>query len=91
MCSGSYFPPAVRRVAIPKPSGGERISGIPTVGDRIAHTAAKVVIDTILDPIFHDDSFGYRPGRSALDAVALGLAEWSIAELVARPSSCTRG
>lgn len=71
MSSGSYFPPAVRCKAIPKRGGGERVLGIPTVADRVAQTAAKMVIEPIVEPIFHEDSFGYRPGRSALDAVAL--------------------
>ncbi|MEO1338139.1 MAG: group II intron reverse transcriptase/maturase, partial [Myxococcota bacterium] len=71
MCSGSYFPPPIRRVAIPKRKGGERILGIPTVADRVAQTAIKLVMEPLLEPFFHPDSFGYRPNRSALDAVAL--------------------
>ena len=71
MCSGSYFPLAVRRVAIPKPGGGERVLGILTVADRVAQTAAKMMLEPLLEPVFHDDSFGDRPGRSALDAVSL--------------------
>lgn len=69
--SGSYFPPAVKAVPIPKKSGGMRILGVPTVADRIAQTVVKHVLEPLLEPVFDRDSFGYRPGRSALDAVAL--------------------
>jgi RNA-directed DNA polymerase len=69
MSSGSYFPPPVRAVAIPKKSGGERILGVPTVADRVAQMVVKQVIETILDPIFLADSYGYRPKKSALEAV----------------------
>jgi len=71
MSSGSYFPPPVRAVAIPKKSGGERILGVPTVADRVAQMVAKRVIEPILDPIFLADSYGYRPHKSALDAVGV--------------------
>ena len=71
MSSGSYFPPPVRAVSIPKKSGGERILGVPTVGDRIAQMVVKQVIEPDLDPIFLEDSYGYRPGKSALDAVSV--------------------
>jgi RNA-directed DNA polymerase len=62
MSSGSYFPPPVKQVEIPKISGGFRKLSIPTVSDRTAQTVAKLIIEPILDPIFHPDSYGYRPG-----------------------------
>ncbi len=72
MSSGSYFPPPVRAVSIPKKSGdGERILGVPTVGDRIAQMVVKQLIEPDLDPIFLPDSYGYRPRKSALDAVGV--------------------
>jgi RNA-directed DNA polymerase len=71
MSSGSYFPPPVRAVSIPKKSGGERILGVPTVADRVAQTVVKQVIEPILDPIFLADSHGYRPKKSALDAIGV--------------------
>jgi group II intron reverse transcriptase/maturase len=72
MSSGSYFPPPVLAVAIPKKSGdGERILGVPAVSDRIAQTVVKQLIEPDLEPIFLPDSYGYRPRKSALDAVGV--------------------
>ena len=71
MTSGSYFPPPVKAVPIPKKSGGTRLLGVPTVADRVAQTVVKRVFEPVLEPVFDRDSFGYRPGRSALDAVGL--------------------
>jgi group II intron reverse transcriptase/maturase len=71
MSSGTYFPPPVRAVEIPKTGGGVRILGVPTVADRIAQTVVARVIQAEVEKIFHPDSYGYRPGRSAIDAVAV--------------------
>ena len=71
MSSGSYFPPPVRAVSIPKKSGGERILGVPTVGDRIAQMVVKQLIEPDMEAIFLPDSYGYRPGKSALQAVGV--------------------
>ncbi len=71
MSSGCYFPPPVKGVPIPKKSGGTRMLGVPTVSDRVAQTVVKMVLEPLLEPIFDRDSYGYRPGRSALDAVEL--------------------
>ena len=69
LASGSYFPPAVLQVKIPKHDGGERALGIPTVIDRIAQTVVKQALEPEVEPYFHPDSYGYRPGRSAHQAL----------------------
>jgi RNA-directed DNA polymerase len=71
MSSGSYFPPPVKAVAIPKKNGGERILGVPTVADRVAQMVVKMVLEPTVEPVFLSDSYGYRPGKSALDAVEI--------------------
>ena len=70
MSSGTYFPPAVRAVEIPKASGGTRVLGVPCVGDRVAQTVAALALEPRTESVFHEDSYGYRPRRGALDAVA---------------------
>ena len=70
LTSGSYLPPAVMAVTIPKRSGGTRVLGIPTLSDRIAQTVVKMHLEPILEPCFHEDSYGYRPGKSAIQAVS---------------------
>ena len=71
MSSGSYFPPPVRLVSIPKPRGaGVRILGVPTVADRVAQTVVAMAVESRVEKIFHPDSYGYRPGRAQIDAVA---------------------
>lgn len=71
LSSGAYFPPPVKAVPIPKKSGGERILGVPTVSDRIAQMVVKLMFEPEVEPHFLNDSYGYRPNKSALDAVGV--------------------
>lgn len=71
LSSGSYFPPSVKAVPIPKKTGGERILGVPTVSDRIAQMVVRLVFEPSVESIFYPDSYGYRPNKSALDAVGI--------------------
>jgi len=71
LSSGSYFPPAVRGVEIPKKQGGVRLLGVPTVSDRIAQMTIKQMFEPLVEPHFLEDSYGYRPDKSALDAIGV--------------------
>ena len=71
LSSGSYFPPVVRGVEIPKKQGGTRMLGVPTVSDRIAQTTIKLMFEPLVEPHFLQDSYGYRPNKSALDAIGV--------------------
>lgn len=71
LASGSYFPPAVKQVEIEKKDGGVQMLGVPTVADRIAQVVIKSRIEATLDPLFHPDSYGYRPGKSMQEALAV--------------------
>ena len=71
LSSGSYFPAAVKSVPIPKKTGGQRVLGVPTVGDRIAQMVIRLMFEPCVEPHFLPDSYGYRPNKSALDAVGV--------------------
>lgn len=71
MSSGSYFPPPVKAVEIPKKNKGKRILGVPTVADRVAQMVGKIDFEPMVESYFHRDSYGYRPGKSAADALAV--------------------
>ena len=78
MSSGSYFPPPVREVGIDKKGGGQRKLGVPTVSDRIAQMVVKIYFEPNVEPYFHPDSYGYRPGKSAIEAVGVARQRcWS--------------
>ena len=71
LSSGSYFPPAVKGVEIPKKDGGIRLLGIPTIADRVAQMVIRLKFEPLVEPHFHKDSYGYRPNKSALDAIEI--------------------
>ena len=71
MSSGSYYPAPVRLHEIPKSDGKKRTLGIPTVGDRVAQTVVKMILEPKVEPHFHPDSYGYRAGKSAVEAVGI--------------------
>jgi len=71
MSSGTYFPPPVKAVEIPKKNGGVRVLGIPTVADRIAQMVVKLKFENKVEKYFLQDSYGYRPGKSAHDAIEI--------------------
>jgi len=71
MSSGSYFPKPVKAVEIPKKMGGVRLLGVPTVQDRIAQMVARLNLEPLLEPIFYGDSYGYRPNKSAIEAISM--------------------
>ena len=71
MSSGTYFPPLVKAVPIPKKSGGTRLLGIPTIADRIAQMVVKLIFEPYVEPYFYPDSYAYRPNKSALDALSV--------------------
>lgn len=72
MSSGTWFPPPVRAVEIPKPhGGGVRMLGVPTIADRVAQTAVAMFLEPLVEPRFHPGSYGYRPSVSAHDALAV--------------------
>jgi len=71
MSSGSYFPPPIKGVEIPKKAGGIRLLGIPTVADRVAQNVVVGILEPVFEPVFCKDSYGYRPNKSAHDALAV--------------------
>jgi RNA-directed DNA polymerase len=71
LSSGTYFPPPVRAVEIAKRDGSRRVLGVPTVADRIAQTVVRSYLEPSVEPVFHPDSYGYRPGRSAHQALGV--------------------
>lgn len=71
MSSGSYFPPAVKAVEIPKKNDGIRVLGVPTISDRIAQMTVKMYFEPLVEPYFYEDSYGYRPNKSAIEAIAI--------------------
>jgi retron-type reverse transcriptase len=90
MSSGTWFPPPVRAVEIPKPhSPGTRVLGVPTIADRIAQTVAAMYLEPLVEPRFHHDSYGYRPGKSAHDA--LGALQHPAGTLVERDKGTPQG
>ena len=66
LSSGTYFPPPVKGVAIPKKQGGQRMLGVPTVADRIAQMVVKLAFEPYVEPYFKEDSYGYRPNKSSI-------------------------
>ena len=71
LSSGSYFPSAVKGVEIPKKNGSTRLLGIPTITDRVAQMVVRMNFEPLVEPVFLDNSYGYRPNRSATDAVGI--------------------
>jgi RNA-directed DNA polymerase len=83
MSSGSYFPTAVKGVEIPKKNGKKRLLGIPTITDRVAQMVVRMNFEPLVEPIFSMDSYGYRPNRSAIDAVGVTRERcWKMAWLI---------
>ena len=101
MSSGTWFPPPVRAVEIPKPhSRGVRVLGVPTIADRVAQTVVAMYMEPLVEPQFHQDSYGYRPGKSAHDALAVCRErcwkfDWAIdldvQKFLVPSSQCLRG